>query len=161
MGIVPRRGRTNQPRASPWNHQVRENSSPERAAQCSGDGSPFQGSGIHIRPAPRTLPWADLWLPLRGERPRYRYSCYSLHFSRNSAPWQVGRPRCHSSGRPRVSPRPCPSLSVPIASPHRVKDRLHANFKASLRVPGRRDWPPGSSRSDAGTLPDAHDWCRQ
>ncbi len=76
--ILPRRGRTNQPRASPWDHKVKENSSPERAAQGLGNVSPFQGLGIPIRPDPRAMPWADLWLPLRGERQRYRHSCYSL-----------------------------------------------------------------------------------
>ena len=66
-GILPRRGRTDQPRASPWDHEVKPDSSPERAAQGHGDVSPLQGSAINRRPEPRALPWADLWLPLRGE----------------------------------------------------------------------------------------------
>ena len=38
---------------------------------------PFRAQ-VNMRPDPRALPWADLWLPLRGERQRYRYSCDSL-----------------------------------------------------------------------------------
>ena len=36
-----------QPRASPWDHEVQPNSSPERAAQGPEVVSPFQGSGQH------------------------------------------------------------------------------------------------------------------
>src|SRR6478736_1323615 len=78
MGILPRRGRTDQPRATPWDREVKPTSSPERAAHEPSHVSPFQGSGIDIRPDPRALPWADLWLPLRGDRQSCRYRCYSL-----------------------------------------------------------------------------------
>jgi len=81
MGILPRRGRTDQPRATPWDLEVKPTSSPERAGHGPSDVSPFQGSGIDIRPDPRALPWADLWLPLRGDRQRCRYRCYSLLLS--------------------------------------------------------------------------------
>jgi hypothetical protein len=43
-----------------------------------GDVSPFQGSGTDIRPDPRAMPWTALWLPLRGDRQRCRYRCYSV-----------------------------------------------------------------------------------
>ena len=49
--------------------EVNSTSSPERAGHGHGDVSPFQGSRIDIRPDPRALPWADLWLPLRGDGP--------------------------------------------------------------------------------------------
>src|SRR5437016_4498511 len=78
MGILPRRGRTGQPRATPWDRDVELTSSPVRARHGASDVSPFQGSGIDIRPDPRALPWADLWLPLQGDRQRCRYRCYSL-----------------------------------------------------------------------------------
>src|SRR5258707_10592795 len=90
MGILPRRGRTDQPRATPWDLVVKPTSSPERAAHGPSDVSPFQGSGIDIQPDPRALPWADLWLPLRGDRQRYRYRCYSLLDSGLYYDW-VGR----------------------------------------------------------------------
>ena len=105
MGILPRRGRTDQPRATPWDHEVRPTSSPERAAQGHGDVSPFQGSGLDIRPDPRALPWADLWLPLRGDRQRCRYRCYSL----------VSKSGTHPPDRNRHRPDRSPAEPAPTA----------------------------------------------
>jgi hypothetical protein len=49
---------------------------------CKGEPRPWRCialSGLNpvIRSDPRALPWADLWLPLRGDGPRCRYRCYS------------------------------------------------------------------------------------
>ena len=67
---------TNQPRATPWERYRFTPASPERAKQIvsrlarSHVVSPFQGfpTRAHRNPGRRcALPWADLWLPLRGE----------------------------------------------------------------------------------------------
>jgi hypothetical protein len=84
MRILPRRGQTGQPRASPWDQHVKPTPSPERAAHGHRDVAPIQGSGILVGPDARAMPWADLWLPLRGDRQRYRYRCHSVKTSRIS-----------------------------------------------------------------------------
>ena len=104
-GISPRRGRTDQPRATPWVPDVRPTSSPERAGQGHGDVSPFQGSGLANRPEPRALPWADLWLPLRGDRQEPRYRCYSL----------VSKSGTHPPDRNRHRPDRSPAEPAPTA----------------------------------------------
>jgi hypothetical protein len=68
MKIPPRRGRNMTAQGNALGPEIRPTASPERAGHGRGDVSPFQGSGTDIRPDPRALPWADLWLPLRGDR---------------------------------------------------------------------------------------------
>src|SRR5271166_5440081 len=55
-GVRPAGAATNQPRATPWDHEFIRTSSPERAAQESGVVSPFQGLDRNTRPKPRALP---------------------------------------------------------------------------------------------------------
>ena len=64
---LPRRGRTRKPRATPRETGLKSTASPEGAAQLDEAVSPFQVSIADGLPGPRALPWADLWLPLRGD----------------------------------------------------------------------------------------------
>src|SRR5690349_2557973 len=66
MGILPRRGGTDQPRATPWDRDVEPTSSPERARHGASDVSPFQGSGTDIRPDPRRCPGLICGCPFRA-----------------------------------------------------------------------------------------------
>jgi len=88
--ILPRRGRKKyQPRATPGTTKQSPSTSlkgrnrfgplgflPQLACEYCREISPrnerpvwpFQGMGYSRVPAPRALPWADLWLPLRGGR---------------------------------------------------------------------------------------------
>src|ERR1700728_1024809 len=52
--------------ATPWESGSGYAASPERAAQTHRLVAPLQGSIAGGRRNPRALPWADLWLPLRG-----------------------------------------------------------------------------------------------
>jgi hypothetical protein len=106
MGILPRRGRTDQPRATPWDREVKPTSSPERAGHGPSDVSPFQGSGIDIRPDPRALPWADLLrLPQCGILPvDPRYCPPSDPSQRASNPSLTPTTCLHGGARPRDVP---------------------------------------------------------
>ena len=70
--IRPEGAVTNQPRASPWDYEVKCASSPERAAKWYGVVSPFQGTRINVRTEPRAMPWASLFGPLQGKTRRAR-----------------------------------------------------------------------------------------
>ena len=63
--LRPEGAATNQPRASPWDYDVKCASSPERAAQWYGVVSPFQGSRINVQTDPGAMPRADLFGPFR------------------------------------------------------------------------------------------------
>ena len=77
-GDLPRRGRTNQHRTTPWGPEDEPGWSPERAPYGPGDVSPLQGSLILIPPDPRPLSCANLWLHPRGPRSRCRHRCDRL-----------------------------------------------------------------------------------
>jgi hypothetical protein len=68
--ISPRRGRTNQPRATPGEWEFPRNTCPERAEQGGWRCCAPSGLGRMRCNGPRAVPGADLWLPLRGESTR-------------------------------------------------------------------------------------------
>jgi hypothetical protein len=67
FGICPEGARTRKPRATPWESGSEYAQSPVRATQSERLVSPFQGSIAGGWRGPRALPWADLWLPHRGD----------------------------------------------------------------------------------------------
>jgi hypothetical protein len=83
LAILPRRGRNMIAQGIALGTVMRRIVSPERAGHGHGDVAPFQGWGIDLEPVPRAMPWADLWLPLRGDRPCRRYHCSSVVFCPN------------------------------------------------------------------------------
>src|SRR5262249_35476011 len=69
----PRRGRTNQPRATPWGKTQEPPASPERAQHEGHRGllRTFRAWGCFVASnLPRALPWADLFGPF-GAKNRY------------------------------------------------------------------------------------------
>jgi len=67
--LRPEGAKTNQPRATPWDRGTVGFPRPERAPQVPLARLCVAPSGLaalRVR-FPRALPWADMWLPLRGE----------------------------------------------------------------------------------------------
>jgi hypothetical protein len=89
----PRRGRTNQPRATPWEWEFPRKTSPGRAQQGAGDVAPFQGSGGCVAMIPGRCPGLICDCPF-GANPRglrFKSAGFSMTL-RNSGTLRCGRP---------------------------------------------------------------------
>ncbi len=74
--LLPQRGPTYQPRATPWVAEIEDQPKPCKGAARWSHGlgfavvSPLQGFGCQVLSPPRALPWADMFWPPRGKNHR-------------------------------------------------------------------------------------------
>jgi hypothetical protein len=91
--ISPRRGRTNQPRATPGEWEFPRNTSPQRAEQGVGDVAPLQGSVGCVAMDPGRCPGLICGCPF-GANPQglcFKSAGFSTTL-RNSGTFRCGRP---------------------------------------------------------------------
>ena len=98
-----------------------------------GDGlvAPFQGSIAGAPPSPRALPWADLWLPLRGVGKKCATSKRASEASRSN-------PLARASGW--YGP-----VEKPVLATCLCRKRIRATNRLRMSEENRKSWLDANS----------------
>ncbi len=154
MGIWPRRGRTDQPRATPWDREFRSTSSPERAGQGDGDVSPFQGRGMDIRHPNGSQGVALGWCVPAPSGRQARMPVSLRQSQKNRLSLSIPLQRADSSRRFRPGGgRVRGGAGLPEATTPGTDERTPADDRPHDRARSRRDQPPQRPPESGADVP--------